>query len=134
MSLSWSMHANTLICFFVVGSDSFLTFDSINIHLEIRQYWGCSISNWNVSQGQSCAPPLTFVKSSILAGASLKSHLKQDKLSSMFHLAALHRSLKSSCGICIQQLSKLNTVFPVSFSTLSCITSYNPVKIMSIHK
>ena len=53
-------------------------------------------------------------------GILKKIHRRQDKLSSMFHLAALHPSLKSSCSICNQQRPKFNTVFPVFFSTLSC--------------
>ena len=107
------MHSSSLNdCF--VGSDSFyFSFDSINMHLAIRQ-----LKRFPKIQGQSCAPPVTFVKSSRLAGASLKSHRRQDKLSSMFHLAALHQSLKSSCSICNQQLPKLNKVFPFFLSTL----------------
>jgi hypothetical protein len=33
----------------------------------------------------------------------------------MFHLVALHPSLKSSCSICNQQLPKLNTVLSSFF-------------------
>jgi hypothetical protein len=49
-----------------------------------------------------------------------QSYLRQDKLSSMFHLVALHLFLISSWGISNPQLPKLNKMFPVSFSTLSC--------------
>jgi hypothetical protein len=72
----------------------------------------CILQGKLITARLNCAHPVTSVKSSRLAGASLKSHLRQDKLSAMFHLAALHPSLKSSCSICNQQLPKLNTVFP----------------------
>jgi hypothetical protein len=65
-------------------------------------------------QGQSCASPVTFVMSSSLIGASLKSHLRQDKLSSMIHLAALHPSLKS-CSICNQAHYSKTKLFPSDF-------------------
>ena len=137
MSLPWSMHSNSLNCFFVGSDNFFLALIAWTYILRLDNIEGAlsqQLKSFPKIQGQSCAPPITFVMFSRLAGASLKSNLRQDKLSSMFYLAALHPSLKSSCSICNQQLPKLNTVFPVSFSTHSCITSYNSVKIMSIHK
>jgi hypothetical protein len=107
-----------MICF--VGSDSFvLALIASTYIFRLGDIEGALSATETFPKNPSCAPPITFFKSSHLAGASVKNHRRQDKLSSIFHLAALHPSLKSSCSN--QQLPKLNTVFPVSFSTLSCI-------------
>ena len=110
-----------MICF--VGSDSFvLALIASTYILRLGDIDGAlsATETFPKNPRAKLCTPLTLVKSSRLAGASLKRHRRQDKLSSMFHLVALHPSLKSSCSICNQQLPKLNTVFPVSFSTLSC--------------